>query len=80
MYFIQYYDTNLKGELKEELKEALGDRSVVICDGRNSIETMKSDAIKYNGFRRPLYKAFRIFKGESFTRSNPITEIIKLGE
>jgi predicted sulfurtransferase len=74
MHYVQYYWKDLTGELAE----AIGDRGVVILDGRNSIETMKQNAIHFNGKRRPHYEAFRIFKGDSFIRSKPITELILL--
>jgi hypothetical protein len=74
MYYVQYYQRNSSGELQE----AIGDRGVVILDGRNSLETMKADAIANNGIRRPIFDGYRIFKGDSFTRSAPITKIIEL--
>lgn len=75
MVYVQYFD---KSCISDNLIPACGDRSVVVLDGRNKLETWIQDAIKFNGFRRPKYKAFQIFKGESFTRSNPITEITLL--
>jgi len=74
MVYVQYYERNSSGELQE----AIGDRGVVVLDGRNSLETMKSDAVAFNGERRPVFDGYRIFKGYSFTRSAPITEIIEL--
>lgn len=86
-YYIQYYDlayqfvddawkkTTIQNGGK--LIEPCGDRAVIICDGRNSIETMKVDAIKNNGVRRPVYIAFRIFKG-SFLDSVAVTDFIYL--
>ena len=70
MVYVQYYYKN-----ENKFIEPCGDRSVVILDGRNSIETMKKDAVQFNGYRRPVYDAYRIFKGETFSRSNPITEL-----
>ena len=75
MLFVHYFDESC---ISEKLIPACGDRSVVILDSRNNLATMKSDAVNFNGVRRPFYKAFQIFKGETFTRSSPITEIIKL--
>lgn len=72
MVFVQYFEYDLSGKLSE----AIGDRSVVILDGRNSIATMKSEARQWNGYRRPVYKAFQLFKGTSFTDCQPITNII----
>lgn len=76
MVFVQYYDIDLAGKLSE----CCGDRAVVVLDGRNSLETMHKDAKAFNGVNRPEYKAYRIYKGESFSRSNPITNIISLTE
>ena len=73
MYFIQYYDTKLNGELDE----ALGDRSVVQLDGRNNLNTMKDDAVEFNGFRRPVYKAYQIRKGK-FTNYRTLTGVTAL--
>lgn len=75
MVFVQYFDESC---ISEKLIPACGDRSVVILDGRSNLATLKTVAINLNGVRRPFFKAFQIFKGESFTRSTPITEIIKL--
>lgn len=72
MVHVQYFE-----DRDGELVEALGDRGVVILDGRNSIETMKDDAAKFNGYRRPVYAAYQIRRGESFTRCHDITPIIR---
>jgi len=73
MRYVQYYQKQ-----DGELVEACGDRSIVILDGRNSIETSKQDAINFNGYHRPKYDGFRIRQGDGFTRSKPITNIISL--
>lgn len=77
MVYVQYYQ---RSPFNNKLIEVLGDRGVVILDGRNNLETLKMDAIKFNGIHRPIYDAFQIFKGDSFTRSKPITGIISLKE
>jgi len=74
MVYVQYYNKDLSGKLAE----ALGDRAIVILDGRNNLKTMKRDAISFNGVRRPIYEAYQIRKGDSFSRSQPITGIIQL--
>ena len=74
MVYVQYFQRGIKSNT---LIEACGDRSVVVLDGRRNLASLVRDARDMNGFRRPYYEAFQIFKGESFTRSNPITEIIK---
>ena len=75
MVYVQYLQ---KSALTGELTPACGDRSVVILDGRNNIETMKAQAVSHNGFRRPIYLAYQIFRGDTFSRSEPITNIIEL--
>ena len=75
MIFVQYFD---RGCITGDLKEACGDRSVVILDGRNSMVTWKADAVKFNGYRRPVYDAYQLFKGRNFLDARPITDIILL--
>jgi hypothetical protein len=74
MRFVEYGHVDKKGEFQAEL----GDRATVILDARNSIETSIDDAKRFNGYRRPVYEACQISQGELFTRSNPITDVIKL--
>ena len=76
MYFVQYYHKE-KCYKGETFAMAMGDRAVVILDGRNNINTMYQDAVEFNGYRRPKYDAFAIFKGETFSRSERITEIFE---
>lgn len=73
MRYIQYYEKSTVGFV-----EAMGDRSIVILDARNSLETACNDAEKFNGYRRPHYQAFQIRQGESILRSNPITDVVPL--
>lgn len=73
MYYVQYYDKR-----GNDYVEPCGDRSVLILDGRNNLETMYKDAENNNGIRRPYYDAYRIFKGASFLNSLPITELKRL--
>jgi hypothetical protein len=72
--YVQYYETNC---ITKKLYAPCGDRSVVVLDGRNNLATMKDDAIRFNGYRRPKYEAYQIFKGD-FRESIPVTDIIKL--
>jgi hypothetical protein len=74
MYYVEYYKRSTTGDLIPDV----GDRSVVILDGRSNLSTMKADAVRYNGYRRRRYEAYRICTGESFTRSTPVTPIIEL--
>ena len=75
MIFVQYFD---RGGITGDLREACGDRSIVILDGRNSMSTWKDDAVKFNGFRRPVYAAYQLYKGRNVNDSKPITDIILL--
>lgn len=73
MYYVQYYN-----KIGNDYVEACGDRSILILDGRNNLDNMCQDAEDHNGFRRPYYDAYRIFKGASILRSSPITELKRL--
>ena len=81
MTFIQYYYTGVahqRNNYTPKLIEVCGDRGVVVLDGRNSLETMHNDAVEFNGYRRPVYEAYQLFQGDSFSRCNPISKIINL--
>jgi hypothetical protein len=71
MRYVQYYIKNDK-----EFFQGLGDRSVVILDGRNTIKNSIKDAIKFNSYCRPTYDGFKLYQGESIMRSKPITDLI----
>jgi hypothetical protein len=73
MRYVQYYN-NIDGKMRE----VCGDRGIIILDGRNSLRTSIKDAVKFNGYRRPIYDAFKIYGGESIMRSNSITNLIQL--
>lgn len=73
MYYVQYYEKR-----GGNFVEPCGDRSILILDGRNNLDTMRQDAENNNGVRRPHYDAYRIFKGDSFLNSVPITEFKRL--
>jgi hypothetical protein len=73
MRYVQYYDQTADGR---ELIEVCGDRGIVILDGRNTLSNSIRDGFTFNGNRRPLYPAFKIMQGESFTRAKPITELV----
>ena len=55
------------------LIEACGDRSVIIIDARLSRDTIGQIAAAECVKRG--YMAWRIFKGETFTRSQPISQL-----
>jgi hypothetical protein len=75
MTYIQYFH---KGVVTGNDIPACGDRAVVVLDGRQSLRTWKQDAVRFNGYRRPMYTAYQIMQGDSFTRSHAITGIIPL--
>ena len=70
MYYGQFY---IKSAMSDKLIHALGDRGVFILDGRNSLHTQLYDckewAIKHK------FLAYQVFKGESFCRSKPLSEL-----
>jgi hypothetical protein len=74
MVFVQYF---CRGLVSGELTPVCGDRAVVVLDGRQSLETWKNDATVFNGYRRPTYDAYQIFKGRNFSDCKPITSIIQ---
>jgi len=75
MVYIQYYQ---KSAINNELIESCGDRAIIILDGRNNLETFHSDAKKFNGYHRPVYDAYQIFKGDSLLHSSPISKVVNL--
>jgi hypothetical protein len=74
MRYVEYYTRDENGDYQE----VCGDRGMVVLDARNSIKTSMQDAIQFNGFRRPVFDAYRLFQGENCLRSTPITNIIDL--
>ena len=73
MYYAQFWQ---KSAISEKLVEACGDRAVIILDGRQCMGVMK-DLSLYWGRKRG-YLAYQIHRGESFTRSQPITDVIPI--
>ena len=55
---------------------AVGDRSVVRLDGRNSLTTWVEDGHAFNGVRRPYYDGFKIIRGTSLLGTTEITNYI----
>lgn len=70
MIYAQFYQ---RSAASSEVIEACGDRSVVILDGRCSKQWMGETAAAE--CQRRGYVAWRIFKGESFTRSAPVSQL-----
>lgn len=78
MLYAQFYQYARYPAGTKELIEACGDRSVIIYDGRVALPTSMKDVeleCKARG-----YRAFAMFKGESFTRSRIITLIKKVDD
>ena len=69
MIYAQFYDYKLDGKLDE----AMGDRSVVIIDARLKSRTIGE--IAEAECRKRKYVAWRIFRGEAFTRSAPVSQL-----
>ena len=55
---------------------ATGDRAVIILDGRGRIDNMHTIAAATA--RQRGYCGYRIYKGDSFTRSSPLTQYIPI--
>jgi hypothetical protein len=59
--YIEYLDYS---PVTGELRNPCGDRSIVILDGRNNLQTWIADGHAFNGYRRPVYPHFRIMQGD----------------
>lgn len=68
MYYAQFYQ---KALITGKVIEACGDRSVVILDGRCTRQWMAETAAAE--CKKRGYVAWRLYKGDSFTRSMPIS-------
>ena len=71
MIYAQFYQRSAINP--HDLIEACGDRSVVIYDGRLNRASIGRDAAAEA--ERRGYVAWRIFKGETFTRSAAISQL-----
>jgi len=74
MYYVQFFQRAVWPEGTKKIIEASGDRSVIILDGRESKNTMHGFAESECNKRG--FIGWQLFKGESFTRSIPISELI----
>lgn len=68
MLFASFYQ---KSAISDDLIEACGDRSVIILDARLSPST--NGYIAASECEKRGYVAWRINKGDTFTRSSPIS-------
>lgn len=71
MIFAQFYH---KSAISEALVEACGDRAVIILDGRESRFSHERIAARECAKRK--YLAWRLFKGDSFTRCVAVSGVI----
>lgn len=71
MIFAQFFHMSVYGI--HELIEATGDRSIVIIDGR--LNTRAIGDIAAAECKKRGYTAWQIFKGDSFTRAKPISQV-----
>lgn len=75
MIYVQFYQ---KSAISDDLIEGTGDRSVVILDGREcrfAQNSIASQACKERG-----YLAWRLFSGDSFSRSSPVDPLVTFKE
>ena len=73
MTFVEFYH---RSATSEELIPACGDRAVVILDGRSNPGThhrIAADECTKRG-----YLAYRICRGETFSRAEPVTGVIRV--
>ena len=73
MIFAEFYHL---GAISKEPIPALGDRAVIILDGRHSLATnceISKEVCQARGFI-----GYRVHKGETFTRSHPVTSLIMI--
>ena len=72
MIYAQYYY-----QVEGQLVEAIGDRAVIILDGRRSLNNLIADAIESNEVKRPRFDAFDLRRG-TFTKNAKLTKPINL--
>lgn len=72
MTYVQYFHLGTTGKLIP----VCGDRGTVILDGRDNLKKLHDDARRFNGFRRPIYPAYQIFKGNTLDGTFPVTDIV----
>lgn len=73
MFYVQFFQ---RGVMTGKIIEACGDRSVLILDGRQSVNTHHD--IAADECRKRGYVAYQLLKGETFTRSTPDTNVIEI--
>ena len=69
MLYVQFFQ---KSAISNDVIEACGDRSVIVYDARSPVSSHEADA-KVECAKRG-YVGFQFFKGETFTRSAPVSK------
>lgn len=73
MIYAQFYQRAVWPVGTKELIEGTGDRSVIIIDARIRFQSMERIAAAECAKRG--YLAWQLFRGDSFTRSKPVSQI-----
>lgn len=76
MIFAQFYQKAVWPIGTNKVIEACGDRSVIILDGRNTTET--HHVLSRSECSKRGYIGYRLFKGDTFTRSKPVSQYIEV--
>lgn len=71
MHYIQFYQRSAVDPLK--LVEAVGDRSVIVVDGRQREAAHHAIAMHEQEARG--YQGYRLMKGDTFTRATALTDV-----
>lgn len=71
MYYVQFFQ---RGAVTGKPIEACGDRAVIVLDGRESKNTMHEFSERECNKRG--FIGWQLMKGDTFTRSSPISECI----
>ena len=75
MYYAQFFQRAVWPVGTDKIIEACGDRSVIILDGRESRNAHHE--IADTECTKRGYIGYQLLKGETFTRSSPISEIVR---
>lgn len=75
MIFAQFYQRAVYPPESTKVIEACGDRAVIVLDGRERTAThheiSREECIKRG------YLGYKLFKGETFTRSAPVSDYVE---
>lgn len=76
MLYAQFFQKAVYPAGTDKIIPACGDRSVIILDGRKAERFQRM--ISADECRKRGYVGYQLWKGESFTRSNPVSEIVEV--